>query len=126
MRIAVSVFAAVAVLAVAGAEPPRPTADDDFTGKIVSVFVPEPAESHTLQDVQVKMVGGNAFLVGTRIQLDGTPPTPVRLWYPVSHIQWMHVFESKEAALKSYGADWGKDAPKKGEPKPTDGDKRPR
>jgi hypothetical protein len=106
-------LAAIAiVVALTSAAPPKgdgpesPKVEEtDFTGKIVAVGVKDPIKGAYLEGVQVKRLGGRAFLVGRYAARPGDHDYPeMTYWFPVDEVLVLTVYNSLEDARKAYEA----------------------
>jgi hypothetical protein len=107
-------LAAIAfVVALASAGPPKGDAPEsrkveepDFTGKVVAVSVKDPTIKGTyLEGVQVKRLGGRAFLVGQYAGRKGDMNLPeMTYWLPVDDVLVLTVYNNLEDAQKAYEA----------------------
>lgn len=105
--IALAVIAALTSAAPPKGNAPRsPTVEQtDFTGKVVAVSVKDPIKGAYLEGVQVKRLGGRAFLVGRYAARTQPAPFPeMTYWFPVDEVLVLTVFNNLEDARKAFEA----------------------
>ena len=100
-------LAVLAVVAVGSAAPqradPKATEDADFTGKVLSVQVTEPARGAVLQNARLKRLGGRMFLVGESPRTDPDEDAPEAVyWFPVENIQLIREYKTLEDMKKDF------------------------
>jgi hypothetical protein len=76
--------------------------DNQFAGKLLQIFVAEPACGGTFENVRIDRVGGHEFLVGTLIAHPYRPDLRVGLpfWIPIDAVQMIVEFPDLDSVLK--------------------------
>lgn len=78
--------------------------DVDFVGRVVHVWLKEPARGGVLENVRVRRLNQRAFLVG-QLADDGTMSDPrvgATFWFPVDEVLMLTVFADVQAARDAY------------------------
>ena len=79
---------------------------DVFRGKVVSVWVRDPAKGCFLENVQVQQLANRAFLVG-QVPLQGRSPDPragCTFWFPLDDVLMLTVYDTAEEAWNAWEA----------------------
>lgn len=101
-------LAVLAVVALGSAapqklEPKGAVEEADFTGKVLSVQVAEPARGAVLQNARLKRLGGRLFLVGESPRTDPDEDAPEAVyWFPVENINLIREYKTLEDLKKDY------------------------
>lgn len=80
--------------------------DAQFAGRVVAVWVRDPAQGAVLEEITIKTLGTRSFLVG-RMADDGKgsdPRTGMTFWFPVDDVLMLTVFPDVQSARTAYAA----------------------
>jgi hypothetical protein len=80
--------------------------ESPFAGRVVSVWLRDPAQGGVLENVDVRQLGDRTFLVG-EIADDGHGPDPragAAFWFPVEDVLMLTVYPDVQAARLAFAA----------------------
>jgi hypothetical protein len=80
--------------------------ESPFAGRIVSVWLRDPAQGGVLENVRIQQLGARTFLVG-QIADDGKSPDPragAIFWFPVDDVLMLTVYADVQAARTANAA----------------------
>ena len=80
--------------------------ESPFAGRVVAVWLRDPAQGGVLENVRLQQLGSRAFLVGQTAD-DGRAPDPragATFWCPVDDILMLTVYADLRAARAAYAA----------------------
>jgi hypothetical protein len=80
--------------------------ESPFAGRVVAVWVRDPAQGGVLENVRIQQLGTRAFLVGQMAD-DGKGPDPragATFWFPVDDVLMLTVYPDVQAARSAYAA----------------------
>jgi hypothetical protein len=80
--------------------------ESPFAGRVVSVWLRDPAQGGVLEGVRIRQLGARTFLVGQMAD-DGKSPDPragATFWLPVDDVLMLTVYPDVQAARAAYAA----------------------
>ncbi len=111
MLTAAIVIVAGIAIASAGQEkqaPKAPSAEPDFTGKVLQLTIKNGGRPIAIQKARVKTLGSRAFLVGQIAPLaDGAEHDDAIYWFPVEDLTLMVEYKNLAAARKALAVEAG-------------------
>ena len=80
--------------------------ESPFAGRVVAVWLRDPAQGGVMEKVDLRQLGARAFLVGQMAD-DGKSPDPragAMFWFPVDDVLMLTVYPDVQAARAAYAA----------------------
>jgi len=80
--------------------------ESPFAGRIVAVWLRDPAQGGVMEKVRIQQLGARTFLVGQMAD-DGKTPDPragATFWFPVDDVLMLTVYSDLQAARTAYAA----------------------
>jgi hypothetical protein len=80
--------------------------ESPFAGRVVAVWLRDPAQGGVLERVGIRQLGARTFLVG-HLTDDGKSPDPragATFWFPVDDVLMLTVYPDVQTAREAYAA----------------------